>query len=263
MQIERVLAPNPGPFTGPGTNTYLVSSAGRIVILDPGPVIPAHLDAVAGGVGDRQLEAILVTHTHPDHAPAANVLGDRFDVPVLGFGPGPGFTPTAAVADRDEIPVGDAVLIAIHTPGHTADHLCYQAGDDLFTGDHIIGGAAVVVEDAAAYLTSLRLVAGLHPARLHPGHGEMMEPAGEAIRRYIDHRLARERQILAALAGGAGTIGEIADQVYAGVPTALGAAVVAQVHAQLVKLSDEGAVSWGAGGVDRATKVSLSEELTK
>jgi len=263
MQVERVLAPNPGPFTGPGTNTYLVSSAGRTLIIDPGPVIPAHLDEVVARVGGRSVQCILVTHTHPDHAFAANVLGDRLGVPVFGFGPGPGFAPTGTLADGDEIPLGGITLVAIHTPGHTVDHLCYLAGDDLFTGDHIIGGATVVMEDAAAYLASLRRVAAIHPARLHPGHGEdPMEPASEEIRRCIAHRLAREQEILAAVAGGAGTVGEVADRVYAGVPAVLGAAVITQVYVQLVKLSSEGTVSLAPGGVDRATKVNLSEERT-
>jgi len=247
VKVERVLAPNPGPYTGPGTNTYVVSAGGRAVILDPGPVIDVHLSAIAHALGDLEPVAVVVTHTHPDHAPAANPLGVRLGVPVLGFAPGPSFVPTETLADGDLVTVADgSVLEAVHTPGHTADHLCFRAGRVLFTGDHIIGGSTVIIEDAAAYLRSLERVLRLEPGHLYPGHGEEIPAATATITAYIAHRIERERQVLVAVAAGARTIPEVVDAVYGSVGPELAAAAAMQVETQLQKLVDEGRVSWRA-----------------
>ena len=209
MKVERVLAPNPGPFTGPGTNTYVISSAGRVAVLDPGPVIAEHIAAIEEALGTLEPQAVLVTHTHPDHAPAANTLGEELGVEVLGFAPGPEFTPSRTLANGDRIAVGEVSLVAVHTPGHTPDHLCYRIADVVFTGDHIMGGSTVLIEDATAYMDSLKRVAALHPVHLYPGHGPELFDASAAITAYIEHRLEREREIVAAVGAGAGTIADI------------------------------------------------------
>lgn len=242
--IERVLAPNPGLFTGPGTNTYLLSSDGEVLILDPGPVIESHLAAITCAVGDRQVVGVVATHTHPDHAPLSNSLGAHYDAPVLGFGPGPEFAPDRTLADSAEVVFGTDHLLAVHTPGHTDDHLCFRWGDILFTGDHIMGGSTVVIEDAGAYLESLYRVADLEVARLEPGHGDAMDDAGGAIGGYIEHRLEREREILAAIRLGANTVGDVVDAVYAEVPAGLHQAAVHQVRVQLTKLSRDALVTF-------------------
>jgi glyoxylase-like metal-dependent hydrolase (beta-lactamase superfamily II) len=258
-RIERVLAPNPGPFTGPGTNTYIIESAGSALVLDPGPVIIEHLRAIRTALNGLDPVAVVVTHTHPDHAPAANGLGRELDVPVLGFAPGSEFEPTDLLQDGAEVAVGQDRLVAVHTPGHTSDHLCFQLGSDLFTGDHIMGGSTVIIEDAAAYMRSLRKIAALEPDRLYPGHGPELADGGQVIADYIDHRVARERQILDALAGGARTIDEIVDAVYANLDPSLRLAATIQVHTQLIKLGNEGRVSLGAGGAHGATVVERVE----
>ena len=130
----------------------------------------------------------------------------------------------------------------MHTPGHTDDHLCFRLADVLFTGDHIMGGSTVIIEDASEYLDSLYRVEELGVARIEPGHGEPIDDAGSVIREYIDHRLTRERQLLDAIAAGAGTIGDLVDVVYAEVPQGLRPAAVHQVRVQLVKLSRDAAV---------------------
>ena len=147
--VERVLAPNPGPYTGPGTNTYVIESAGQAVILDPGPIIAGHIAAIRVALTGFQPVGVVVTHTHPDHAPAANGLGRELNVPVYGFAAGDGFEPTERVEDGAAIAFGDGRLVAVHTPGHTSDHLCFRLGGFLFTGDHIMGGSTVIIEDAA------------------------------------------------------------------------------------------------------------------
>ena len=244
MRVERVLAPNPGPYTGPGTNSYVITSAGEAVVLDPGPVIGPHLDAIERALGSDTPIAVNVTHTHPDHAPAANVLADRLEVPAIGFGPGPEFEPTSTMADGDALALGDIALVAVHTPGHTPDHLCYRIADVIFTGDHIMGGSSVVITDASAYMASLQKVASLRPAHLYPGHGPELPDAGRAIADYIEHRLEREQQVIAAVAEGAAKVSDIVRIVYGDLAVGLRPAASAQVEVQLVKLVADDAVTW-------------------
>lgn len=257
--IELVRAPNPGPFTGPGTNSYVISSDGEALVLDPGPVIPSHLSAIEVALHGLVPVGVLVTHTHPDHAPAANRLGARLDVPVSGFAPGPEFVPTTLLGDGDRVRFGSQDLLAIHTPGHTADHLCYQWRDLLFTGDHIMGGSTVIIEDATAYMSSLEKVAAAAPSRLYPGHGPELPDAERVIAGYIAHRIEREEQIVAAVAAGAGTVGAIVDVVYAGIDPMLRMAAMMQVHTQLIKLSSEGRVILHEGGARGETAAEIAE----
>ena len=244
MRVQRVLAPNPGFFTGPGTNTYLIGTEEEVVVLDPGPIIGDHRQAIIAAIGDRVAVAIAVTHTHPDHAPLANPLGETLHSPVVGYAAGADFEPDRVVVDGDVLSVGAVSLTAIHTPGHTADHLCYLLDDALFTGDHIMGGSTVVIEDAAAYMRSLERVAGLDPRLLYPGHGDEIPDAPGTIAGYIAHRLMREQQVVDALKGGAATVDDIVDVVYADVPAQWRSAAAMQVRTQLTKLIDEGRVRW-------------------
>jgi glyoxylase-like metal-dependent hydrolase (beta-lactamase superfamily II) len=260
VNVELVLAPNPGPYTGPGTNSYVISSGGMAVVLDPGPVIESHVAALEAGVTPHRPVGVLVTHTHPDHAPAANLLGERWEVPVFGFAAGPEFEPTRLLHDGEAVAVGDAELVAIHTPGHTADHLCYRLGDALFTGDHIMGGSTVIIEDAAAYLGSLRRVEDLRPRHLYPGHGDEIAEAGRMITAYIEHRLERERQIVAAVAAGAVTPADVVHVVYSDVPPELYPAAEHQVKVQLQKLAADGRLHLRRGEADEDILVSRFEE---
>ncbi len=253
--IERVLAPNPSLYTGPGTNTYILSADGEALIIDPGPVIASHEIEVIAALGSLTPVGVVATHTHPDHAPMANPLGARLDVPVYGYTDGPAFRPDVSVADGGEIVFGGSHVTAVHTPGHTPDHLCFRLGDTLLTGDHIMGGSSVIIEDAGAYLNSLYLVRDLEVVRLEPGHGPAIDNAGALIAEYIEHRIERERQVLAAVVNGAGTIGDVVDVVYTDIPTGLRAAAVHQVSVQLKKLLDESAVWFEVGVAEEQTEV--------
>ncbi|CAN5405644.1 MAG: MBL fold metallo-hydrolase [Acidimicrobiia bacterium] len=239
MRIERVLAPNPGPFTGPGTNTWVVTDAGQAVVIDPGPVIAEHLEAVVHRLGDATPVAVVVTHTHPDHAPAANPLADRLGVPALGFAPGPEFVPTDTIADGDRIDFGERHLTVLHTPGHTPDHVCLVVDGVVFTGDHIMGGSTVIIEDAAEYLASLERVLHIGPDHLYPGHGPEIPDAIVAVEAYIAHRRMREDEILAAIAAGAKSVADLVAVVYRDVPLELLPAAEQQVKVQIKKLVDE------------------------
>jgi len=260
IEIVRALAPNPGPFTGSGTNTYLVGDGRNVVVIDPGPVIESHADAVVAALGDAEPRAVVVTHTHPDHAPAANPLAQRLGVPAMGHSPGPEFSPDVTLGDGDNVNARTFSLVAVHTPGHTADHLCYLVGGALFTGDHIMGGSTVVIEDAAAYMRSLRRVLELAPARLLPGHGDELLDAVTAVQEYIAHREARERQILAAVERGAHTLTGITAVVYAGIEPTLRPAARRQVAVQLEKLAAEGRVRLLPDGADPTGMIAVPGE---
>jgi len=256
--VETVLAPNPGIYTGPGTNTYLVSDGGEVAIIDPGPVIDRHELAIAAALGGRTPVAVIATHTHPDHAPLANPLGQRLGVPVYGYGPGPEFDPDIRLADGELVRVGGVAIEAVHTPGHTADHLCFRLDDRLFTGDHIMGGSTVIMEDATAYLQSLYRVQDLGVRRIEPGHGPSMDDAGAVIAEYIHHRLAREGQILDLIRKGPATVADVVDAVYAFVPTDLRPAATHQVIVQLNKLYADDLIWFPAGEAGPSTMVELN-----
>jgi glyoxylase-like metal-dependent hydrolase (beta-lactamase superfamily II) len=255
-----VLAPNPGPYTGPGTNTWVVGDDESVIVLDPGPVIPAHGDAILGVIGDRAVSSVIVTHTHIDHAPLANPLSRDLGVPAIGYASGPEFVPDLKVRDGSVISVAGAELVVVHTPGHADDHLCFRLGDGLFTGDHIMGGSSVMVDDMGPYLASLERIHHTGLVRLYPGHGDVMDEPDEVISWYLAHRLERERQILAAIGGGAGSIGEIVETVYSDVDTSLYPLAARSVVAHLRKLGDEGrVVRSGDGWNDTVSQLEHGE----
>lgn len=238
--VVRLLAPNPGLLTGPGTNTYVIVSRKECVIIDPGPIDDRHRAGIRKAVRGLQPRAVLVTHTHSDHAPLADPIAAELGVRSYGYAPGPGFDPDRRLRQGDRLIFGESVLEVMYTPGHTDDHLCFRLDDTVFTGDHIMGGSTVMVENMTGYLQSLHRVREVRPARLLPGHGnEIADPAG-TIARYLDHRMAREAQILAAVRAGAGTVGAVVESVYAGVDSRLHPAAAISVAAHLKKLDTEG-----------------------
>ena len=202
MEVTHLLAPNPGRYTGPGTNTWILESDGAVLVVDPGPIIAVHADAIVDAIGDREVAGVLVTHTHPDHAPLANPLAGELGVAALGHAPGPEFEPDRRLDEGDAVDFGGETLTVLHTPGHATDHLCFVVGTEMFTGDHIMGGSTVMIEDLSAYLAQLRRLRDLTLTRLYPGHGPTISRPHEVIDHYIDHRLEREQQIVAAIEAG-------------------------------------------------------------
>jgi glyoxylase-like metal-dependent hydrolase (beta-lactamase superfamily II) len=245
MKIERVLANNPGPFTGPGTNTWILDDGeGIVVVIDPGPVDSKHVRSVLGKVGRRDLAAVLVTHTHSDHAPLANPMARDMGVPAVGYAPGPQFDPDIRLLDGATFDVGTLGLHVIHTPGHSDDHLCFRVGNVVFTGDHIMGGSSVMVETMGPYLASLEKLKDTGIERLHPGHGDEIGNPDEVIDWYIAHRLQRHEEIFQAVGRGASTVDGIVEVVYADVDSALHPLAARSVKAHLTLLSDQGRIAW-------------------
>lgn len=255
MRVSRVLAPNPGPFTGSGTNTYVVGDETGVIVVDPGPVDTGHAQAIVDQVGSVPVDAVVVTHTHIDHAPLANPLAAELGVPALGHAPGPEFEPDVLLVDGSIILAGAQTLQAIHTPGHADDHLCFLAGRTLFTGDHIMGGSSVMVDDLAPYLDSLRRLQSLDLDTLLPGHGDEMDSPGEVISWYLAHRLERERQIIEAIVQGVGTVGSIVETIYKDVDPSLYPMAARSVIAHLRKLADEGMIRVDGHGWDSRVSV--------
>jgi len=244
MEIERILANNPGPFTGPGTNTWLLDDGdGTTVVIDPGPVDGSHLDRILERLSGRRPIGVLVTHTHPDHAPMANPLARELEVPAYGHAAGPDFDPDLMLDDGGRLDVGRVRLDVVHTPGHSDDHLCFRVGDVLFTGDHIIGGSSVMVEDMGHYLDSLARLEGTGLSRLHPGHGEEMDDPDQMIAWYLAHRRQRHEQIFQAVLAGASSTSEVVEEVYADVDRALHPLAARSVDAHLTLLKDQGRIA--------------------
>jgi glyoxylase-like metal-dependent hydrolase (beta-lactamase superfamily II) len=243
MRIERILANNPGPFTGPGTNTWLVEDGGESVVIDPGPVDPAHSDRILERASGQRPVGVLVTHTHPDQAPKANPQASVMDVPAIGHAPGPDFDPDIVMDEGSGLVFGESTIDVIHTPGHAEDHLCFRIADVLFTGDHIMGGSSVMVEDMGSYMTSLEKLRGTGLKRLHPGHGDEMEDPDGVIDWYLAHRRQRHQEILDAIRSGASSTDDIVEVVYRDVDRALFPLAARSVRAHLRLLSAEGRIA--------------------
>jgi glyoxylase-like metal-dependent hydrolase (beta-lactamase superfamily II) len=257
MRIERILASNPGLFTGPGTNTWLLADGGEVVVIDPGPLDPDHRDRVLEKVEGHRPVGVLVTHTHPDHAPMANPLAAELAVPALGYAAGPEFDPDIVLDGGSSLVVGASRIDVIHTPGHADDHLCFRMADVLFTGDHIMGGSSVMVEDMGSYMESLEKLRGTGLTKLHPGHGDDMEDADQVIDWYLAHRRQRHEEILDAIRSGASSTDEIVEMVYRDVDRALHPLAARSVRAHLRLLSDEGRIA--SSGPDQ---VSMATDAT-
>ena len=249
--VTRVIAPNPGMMTGPGTNTYLVGTD-SLAVIDPGPDIESHVEAILAAAGDRPIRWILCTHTHRDHSPAAARLRERTGAQVIGLPPPPGPTQDAGFApDRmprnDEvIAISGAALRALHTPGHASNHVCWllESTGMLFTGDHVMQGSTVVINppdgDMAAYLASLARIRELAPAIIAPGHGYLIGAVTREIDKLVEHRRWREARVIEALRStGGGALEALVPIVYADVPADRHRAAARSLLAHLEKLEAE------------------------
>lgn len=255
-RVTVALGQNPSAFTGPGTNSYLVGTGPRRLLLDPGQgkdEYPAVLDRALERAGCDGIQEIVLTHGHPDHIGGCEQVMARFgELPVHKF-PWQEIDATypfavRELADGDRVATDGATLRAVHTPGHAPDHLCYVLEEEsaLFSGDNVLGVGTTVIPsesgDLGQYMASLERLLAEAPKRIYPAHGPCIEDGTGKIREYLAHRRSRDEQILAAMAGGAGGVAEIVKVVYADYPETLHAAAGQSVTSHLRKLEHEGRV---------------------
>jgi glyoxylase-like metal-dependent hydrolase (beta-lactamase superfamily II) len=269
--LRRVLAPNPSPFTYTGTQTYIVGRR-EVAVIDPGPDDAEHVEALLGAVRDVEVTAILCTHNHRDHSPAARALKAATGAPILGCAPlalaedGPptdeafdlDHRPDRVLVDGETVEGGGWALETVATPGHTSNHLCFAlAGEGaLFSGDHVMGWSTSVVAppdgDMAAYMASLEKLLARPERTYYPTHGPAIADAHAHVRRLIAHRRERERQVLAKLDAGEGRIPAMVADLYRDVDPRLHPAAERSVLAHLIDLRDRGLVREEDGRWTRA-----------
>ena len=267
--IRRVVARNPGPFTFHGTGTYVVGHD-RVAVIDPGPALPEHIDALLNALRGETIEQILVTHTHLDHSPASAAVKQAATAPTHGYGPhaaglGPAveeggdraFVPDHVLRNGDTVSGPGWHLTAVHTPGHTSHHLCFALAEErvLFSGDHVMGWSTSVIAppdgNMRDYLRSLDKLLERDDAVYWPTHGPAIIDPKPFVRAFIEHRREREAAILHRLAEGDTEIPAMVRAIYVGLPPVLHGAAGRSVLAHLIELVAEGRVETdGAPTVD-------------
>jgi glyoxylase-like metal-dependent hydrolase (beta-lactamase superfamily II) len=271
--IRRIVARNPGPFTFRGTGTYVVGE-GKVAVIDPGPDLPEHVEALLMDLAGEEVTHILVTHTHRDHSPAAAAVKEATGAPTYGFGPHAGgrrgeaaveeggdwdFVPDIAIKDGDEIAGAGWRFQAVHTPGHTSNHLCFALPERgiLFSGDHVMGWSTSVIAppdgDMAAYMASLDKLLQRDDAVYWPTHGPAITEPKAHVRAFVAHRQERESGILACLEAGVGEIDAMVERLYVGLAPNLRRAAGRSVLAHLIHLIDRELVKTDADATADAT----------
>ena len=268
-RVARLLAPNPGIFTFRGTGVYILG-AGAAAVIDPGPAMPAHLDSLRLALEGRKISHILVTHTHLDHSPAARFLKEWSGAKIHAFGPHPvsgggedgvaveeggdrDFAPDVLVKDGDMLEADGFSIECVFTPGHTSNHMCYALREEkaLFSGDHVMGWSTSVVVppdgDMRAYRQSLTKLLTRDDAVFYPTHGAPVAAPQALVQSYLEHRQAREDQILACIAAGDDTIPLMVARIYDGVDRRLHPAASRSVLAHLIELTQDGRLREEAG----------------
>jgi glyoxylase-like metal-dependent hydrolase (beta-lactamase superfamily II) len=273
LLVERVLAPNPSPYTYTGTQTWLVGGDTDVAVIDPGPDGgrnaghadingEGHVEAILSAIAGRKVTAILCTHTHRDHSPASRPLAAATGAPIIGCAPlaleddgpradtefDPDYQPDHILIDGDTVSGNGWTIAAVATPGHTSNHLCYSLVETkaLFTGDHVMKWSTSVVSppdgDMRAYMESLQKLYDRDDRIYHPAHGPSIENPQQLVRGMIGHRRSRESQILKLLAEGEGHIPDMVLKMYKGLDPRLRGAAGRSVLAHLYDLRQQGRV---------------------
>ena len=276
--VRRVLAPNPSPYTFTGTETYVVGAGAEVAVIDPGPAGTGvagangregadtngdgHVAAILAAIGEAKLVAIMCTHTHRDHSPAAAPLKAATGAPIIGCAPlvlkddgpradaafDPTYTPDRVLSDGEQVKGEGWTIAAVATPGHTSNHLCYSLVESgaLFTGDHVMGWSTSVISppdgDMAAYMASLQKLHDRTDTVYYPAHGPAVTNPRQLVRGMLGHRRQRESQIVRLLGTGVDEIPAMVTQMYKGLDPRLHGAAGRSVLAHLVDLERRGRV---------------------
>ena len=269
--IVCILAPNPSPMTFKGTNTYIIDND-ELAIIDPGPLNQEHFDNILYVTANRPVKYIFLTHSHVDHSPLAKKLSAELNTPVYGYGASDAglsaimlslidsgyesgsegidyeFSPDNLIKNNDKFDLNNKIISAIHTPGHMGNHVCFQYGKILFSGDHVMGWATSMVSppygDLTQFMASCRLLQSKDFNLFLPGHGGPVENPSERLNFLINHRLKREGQIKEAIKKTPLTALEITESVYTDVDNSLIPAATRNVFAHLIDLSERGLVDF-------------------
>ena len=261
--VARVLAGNPSPYTYTGTQTYIVGNQTDRAVIDPGPAIDEHIDAIIAAVGDAKITAIMCTHTHRDHSPAAAPLSARTGAPIIGCAPlviesdlprsdeafDKSYAPDLILADGERIAGDGWTIEAVATPGHTSNHLCLAVPESgaLFTGDHVMAWSTSVIVppdgDMADYMASLQKLYERDDKVYYPAHGKKVSNTRQLVRGMMGHRKQRERQILKLLEEGPIAIIDMVPRMYKGLDPRLKGAAGQSVRAHLIDLQNRGRVT--------------------
>ena len=249
-RVRRLVAPNPGVMTGAGTNTYLLGDE-QVAVLDPGPALQPHIDAILETAGDR-IRWIICTHTHPDHSPAWQAVHEATGAEVIGALPADdmfqddSFRPDSELQHDDVLGTPEFTLRAVHTPGHVSNHFCFFLEEEkmLFAGDHIMNGSTVVIVppsgDMKAYIESLQLLLRYDLKLIAPGHGEVMEDSRAIVEWLVNHRLKREAKVIDGLRQlGRCSLDQLVEVVYDDVDRGLYDMAKLSMTAHLIKLQQE------------------------
>ncbi len=261
--VRRIIAENPSPFTLYGTGTYILGY-GEVAIIDPGPADGAHIAKLLEALEGETISHILVTHTHMDHSPGCRLLQAHTDAKSYAYGPhGAGkleqgvpveeggdmdFEPDELLRDGDVLTGGTWSVECVYTPGHTSNHMCYQLRESkaLFTGDHVMGWSTSIISppdgDMGAYITSLERLLERDDAVYWPTHGPCIDDPKPHVRAFVEHRLARERQIMGCVRQGVHRIEDMVPMMYTELPEFMYPAAARSVLASMERLVHNGAL---------------------
>jgi ribonuclease/clavin/mitogillin len=267
-RVVVVLGQNPGVFTGPGTNTYLIGTGKRRILLDTGQGVEDYLpilDSALEQSGCEGIQEIVLTHGHEDHIGGARSVIERYGEMTVSKQPWAGVDERhglqiTRIGEGAVLQTEGATLRAIHAPGHAEDHLCFMLEEEnaLFSGDNVLGVGTTVIPseggDLRQYLNSLDRLLAEQPGAIYPAHGPLISDGKAKIRDYVAHRLAREAQILSVLAEGPLSISELVVRIYAGYPESLYLAAGESVGSHLRKLEDDGRVRTAEAAGDTLTR---------